>query len=1295
MEVGWSGHAAPVAAFTLPLRIAGVDVLVELSEPVPWVAGRTVVLAAAGLPAGTELYLGPTAVGPEWVLGCPPLLAGTSLTRHPDLDEWAPAAVRLACVAGPDAGRWVSLDIDRAVMIGRGPAADLRLDDVGLSRRHARVQWTPTGIVVQRCADGAERAVATGTVFRLGSSLLRADLYQEVGLPLRPDGRGRQIVARPPGLAPPFHLALPPDPGPPPRRSRRPVPLLAALMAALVGVGIAVLTRMWMFLLLAALGPLTMLGSAVSDRITGRRSHRREAADHRDATAADHDALVSAMRADHADAWDRFADPSVLLARALAAGRRLWDRRPTDADFLCVAIGWGSRPARVDRPTPPEVAQVPIVLDLTRYGVIGVVGPVGSARPLLRFLLAQLAVFHAPSELRIVLCSDRTDLAALFDLPHLRRADGGAAVLTSPDDLERLTPPDAAPSTLLVLDGPQWRPAAVVRGWLERAATTAGPGRAVALCLGDDPADLPVECRAVLRVDGERVSGSSAGLETVVTGVDPDYLRRLGQALTALADQDDEQTQLPNQVWIQDVVGSVPAPDAVRAGWTHPGLEVALGRNSSGPVRLDLERDGPHLLLAGTTGAGKSELLRTLVLGLALASPPSRCSFLLIDYKGGAAFGPLVDLPHTTGVVTDLDDGQATRALRSLRGEIHRRERAITDAGVADLIALRLAQPGRAFPSLVLVVDEFATLAAELPEFLSGLLDVAQRGRSLGVHLVLGTQRPAGVLTPAMRANIGARICLRVTDPADSTDVIGVAVAAHIPVSVPGRAWLRVGSDPPVPFQTARVVASASGRVNARRRDTPAPAPSADPDPGPWLRAVQEAARDMPRPRPAWRPPLPWTLAADTVGDEVLAVLDRPVLGDHLPFLDPGGSTLITGPPGSGRTAALRRWARIQAAGGAVLLLVGPGGALGTWPGTLTGLDLTEPTLLHRLVHHLHQQLSLRRGPDDGPRLALLVDGLDQLLTALDQLDFGTGTALLSEVIGAGPAVGIRVGATGEPRLAQHRVAGHFGAILRLGMDERGDRRGKGPPGRGWIGDLEAQVVWDPPDRTAPPVRSDQLARARAAGMRVRPLPLLVEVGDLLPPRPEAIPLGLGGDGAEPVTIDLSGPSCAFLTAGPRRSGVTSTLQVLARAAADARLSVVRLDARPTSPWAGVPAIDVRDGPGRAERFLIDHEGPLVLVAEAPDEDDPLAALLLNYLAVAGPGQHLALGCRLDRAVRSHRGLVREAAAFRTGILLQADAADGHVLDVVLPRRRGQPRPGGGHLVRQGEVITVQVAQPQ
>ena len=185
-----------------------------------------------------------------------------------------------------------------------------------------------------------------------------------------------------------------------------------------------------------------------------------------------------------------------------------------------------------------------------------------------------------------------------------------------------------------------------------------------------------------------------------------------------------------------------------RAAATTPALQTALGADVEGPVTVDLVTDGPHALVGGTTGSGKSELLRTLVAGLALGRGPEQLSLVLVDYKGGAAFDRCRELPHVVGVVTDLDDHLAERVLRSLEAELRRRERALRSAGVADLASYHRARQRDPtldpLPRLAIVIDEFATLAAELPDFLGALIGTAQRGRSLGVHLVLATQRPVG-----------------------------------------------------------------------------------------------------------------------------------------------------------------------------------------------------------------------------------------------------------------------------------------------------------------------------------------------------------------------------------------------------------------------------------------------------------------------------------------------------------------------------------------------------------------------
>ncbi|MFI8525503.1 FtsK/SpoIIIE domain-containing protein [Promicromonospora sukumoe] len=260
----------------------------------------------------------------------------------------------------------------------------------------------------------------------------------------------------------------------------------------------------------------------------------------------------------------------------------------------------------------------------------------------------------------------------------------------------------------------------------------------------------------------------------------------------------------------------VPGPDQVAARWSGAdGWAVPLGIGADGgPVLLDLVRDGPHLLVAGTTGSGKSELLQTLVLGLALTRSPADLALVLVDFKGGASLGACGRLPHVVGQVTDLEPGLAARALSGLRAELRRRERVLADHDVADVVALA---PG-VLPRLVVVIDEFRALADDLPAFLPALMRIAAQGRSLGVHLVLATQRPGGAVGPDLRANVSARVALRVTDPLESRDVVDDPAAAYIPGTAPGRAVLRIGSAPPVALQCAHATAAPEARTPLVRR---------------------------------------------------------------------------------------------------------------------------------------------------------------------------------------------------------------------------------------------------------------------------------------------------------------------------------------------------------------------------------------------------------------------------------------------------------------------------------------------
>ena len=232
-----------------------------------------------------------------------------------------------------------------------------------------------------------------------------------------------------------------------------------------------------------------------------------------------------------------------------------------------------------------------------------------------------------------------------------------------------------------------------------------------------------------------------------------------------------------------------------------------IGVGQAGPLWVDLAHDGPHGLVAGTTGSGKSELLQTLIASLAVANRPSVMNFVLVDYKGGSAFKECALLPHTVGMVTDLDSHLTERALASLAAELHRREVLLRAVGAKDIEGYWRAanDPNTTLSRLVIVIDEFAALAEELPTFVDGLVDLARRGRSLGIHLILATQRPSGVVSAAIKTNTNLRVAMRVTDAVDSTDVIDSPLAARISKAVPGRGYVRVGHEELSEFQAARV----------------------------------------------------------------------------------------------------------------------------------------------------------------------------------------------------------------------------------------------------------------------------------------------------------------------------------------------------------------------------------------------------------------------------------------------------------------------------------------------------------
>ena len=622
------------------------------------------------------------------------------------------------------------------------------------------------------------------------------------------------------------------------RNTRRPrrFPLGAILIPLFLGLILVAVTKRWEIALFALFSPVMIGWNYVEER----RAHRDELDEHGRTYEQEVAAATTTVTQATADwtSWQLQAHPAPYEVHGIgtSGSHRLWERQPHDPDFLDIRLGLATRQAPItlhdDRPAgadpdPDEpdltgilrVSDVPAVAQLTRSGALGVVANDHVLDRTLANLVAQLCVLHSPVDVTLAAAVAAPDLAdSMRWLPHTSSEDlPGATVVTTPREAAQLLRDVAdlgavrreavgtrtradidalLPIVVVVLDNRLQLDPALVNSVL----SCRDLGIAT-VWLGSDRRQVPTAVPELLTLTSDDTADLIGHRGGTTLALRPEQTSLTGfvdlcTSLAPLRDATDvrRSQQVPDQVSLEDLIGDLATPSAMRTRWdTAPTdrLTAHLGIAADGPVDLELGPQGAHTLVGGTTGSGKSELLQSLVGSLAAQYPPDRVGFLLVDYKGGAAFKDAMHLPHCVGVVTDLDEHLTRRVLRALDAEIRRREELLSQGNSRDLTELRHARPDLAPEDLLIVVDEFATLAKEIPEFVEGVVDIAARGRSLGLRLVLATQRPAGVINDRIRANVGVRIALRVNDEADSLDVIGDRAAAHIPRNLPGRAYLQ------------------------------------------------------------------------------------------------------------------------------------------------------------------------------------------------------------------------------------------------------------------------------------------------------------------------------------------------------------------------------------------------------------------------------------------------------------------------------------------------------------------------
>ncbi|MFC6469761.1 type VII secretion protein EccCa [Gordonia humi] len=881
-----------------------------------------------------------------------------------------------------------------------------------------------------------------------------------------------------------------------------------------------------------------------------------------------------------ADAEHDHPDPRAIAS--LIGTDRMWERRPADDDFGDVRVGLGTHRLAGDLrspETPPveavepvsavalrrfvqaraAVANLPTAVALRGFPAVSLSGPHDDVHALVRAILTRLAVQHGPDHLGIaVVAAD--PVAPEWDwlkwLPHVGhpdRVDGlgptrmfyrslGAAE----DDLAehladrgRFSRTEPSPGlrhlVLLLGDGE-------VTGE-EELAVGAGLDGVTVLELGATADSLATRRGLSLIVDGTALSArTEAGTEEFAVAdrcalADAEAIaRRLARyrpaSFGSLADLDVSLTAsdpgIGGLLGVRDVGAFEPA-----AQWTGrrgpDRLRVPIGYTASGdPVLLDLKESahggmGPHGLCVGATGSGKSELLRTLVLGLIATHSPDELNLVLVDFKGGATFLGL-ESNHVAAVITNLESEleMVDRMADALSGELHRRQELLRAAGnfanVTDYERARAAGADlKPLPALLVVVDEFSELLAQKPDFADLFVAIGRLGRSLHIHLLLASQRLEEGRLRGLDSHLSYRIGLKTFSANESRTVLGVPDAYHLP-SEPGAGYLKCDSSTPIRFRSSFVSApyapphessssagSTGGIVTVLRADTVVDLPVDDePEPeadamGPTVLTtlVGRIAGHGASPHPVWLPPLEHSIGLDAVIAEtgagagalcaVIGVVDRPYDQRREPLrVDLSGSAghaAIVGGPRSGKTTALCTLISSLALGHGpdrtsfYCLDFGGGGlaAIAGLPHVGAVAPRTRPDAVRRTVADVTGVLAAREAAADGYAddgygddgygdVFLVIDGFAVLRSEFEDLE-----QQIADVVAQGLSYGVHVvvaaGRWADIRPAVKDLLGTR-IELRLGdaLDSEMDRRAAvrvpaDRPGRGITADGLHQLV--------------------------------------------------------------------------------------------------------------------------------------------------------------------------------------------------------------------------------------------
>jgi S-DNA-T family DNA segregation ATPase FtsK/SpoIIIE len=856
-------------------------------------------------------------------------------------------------------------------------------------------QELASGASVELIEETTIRAGRSGFVFQPGVSA-PAEVRLRRRRPVREGSDGSVTYDPAPRVAPPPLGTVLPVPPVPIRQAKPRLRLMSSLMMAALGVVLWRVTGQALMLLMIAIGPVITFSDYGADLFRGRKDFATEAAAFRIAIAALVHDLAVQLEEERRARLSRWPSPQQVTQFITGAREELWRRRRDHSDYLQLRVGVADQLAelRVEYaaagdpeltaerdaaiPLDSRLHAVPVVISLAEAPVIGVCGPAGPRTALVRSLLLQLSALHSPRNVQLVVVV-APEATADWDwvkwLPHVQSGSwidtGTGAISTTHEGARAIF---RAVSRQLMDAGPGYqardRPnqqdlvivvdSAGVGDRYEAAKVFAASEDSGVHVIwhAEREADLPTECDRVIGIsrDGMAREFSTTTAGEVIERIVPEgvTVSAADQAVRLLAPLRDSANATRGSASLPDIahLSAIDRLDGLdydqlleRWGEAPAGLITTLGVGPDGAMRLDFDEYGPHALVGGTTRAGKSELLRAALASLCLRYSPEDVTFLLFDYKGGSAFDAFENLPHTVGVVTDLDEALADRVIVSLAAECSRRETLLKDYPRASKYTdVRRMAPDLILPRLLVVVDEFAKLVEEIPSFVDRVIDTTQRGGSLGVHLVLATQSPKGIISSRIRANTNISIALRTLSADESRDIIRTEDAWRLSVRPKGRAWVHFGGADLVPIQAAYVGGDTLGPdaevatalpftinaidrsvADAERDETAHEGIGADLAAIVALANEAHASSEREEPHRPWREPPPALINALGLSEFLgapappgcIGVIDKPALQGMLPLTfepEQHGVLFIAGAPRSGLTTALATVAATLAA---------------------------------------------------------------------------------------------------------------------------------------------------------------------------------------------------------------------------------------------------------------------------------------------------------------------------------------------------------------------------------------------